>query len=196
MKKRTLLAVTVAFALSFTFNSCKDKETTILPPMLGYWKCTGVGGNVFGASTTPMGEDYLKYFSISYAGMGTSGYFARVGVSDISELATISKIDLSIWKNFLSAGSYTYDANAGTVTHVSSSDGESKTYSYVLSNDGNTLKLIEHNINVPSSSTVNNALEILNILLNTNATTSVGVEYTYEKMSGQDAFNALSSLGK
>lgn len=192
MKKMTLLTIAAIVIASTVFTSCKEKETEVLPPMLGYWKCTGIGGNVFGASTPSIGKDYLKYFSISYAGVGTSGYYARVGVDDIQEIASITKLDLSIWKNFLSAGSYSYDASAGTITHISTSDKESKTYSYTISNNGNTLKLVERTINVPSSTTVNNALDVLNSLLGTDNSinTSIGVEYTYEKMSKED-FNSL-----
>ncbi len=195
MKKIILSAIATALIV-ISFTSCKDKgEEEILPPMLGYWKCTGIGGSVLGASTTSIGEDYLKYFSVSYAGIGTSGYYARVGISDIEDLATITNIDKNTWKSFLSAGSYTYDATAGTITH-SATNGESRTYNYTVMNDGKTLKLVEQKFNLSSSSTVNNALDILNSFLGTSATTSVGVEYTYEKLSGEEAFNTLSSINK
>lgn len=179
MKKIVLLTiVTVFIALSFT--SCKDEE--VLPPMLGYWKCTGIGANVLGASTSTIGEDVLKYFSVGYAGVGTSGGYVRVGVDDLSDLTSLgSGISADTWRKFLSAGTYTYDANAGTITHTSS--GDSKTYNYTV--NGNTLKLTEQTVNV-SSSTVNSALDILNSLLGTDATTSVGVEYTYEKLNEED----------
>lgn len=186
MRKIVLLTiVTVFIALSFT--SCKDEE--VLPPMLGYWKCTGIGANVLGTSTGTIGEDVLKYFSIGYAGVKTSGGYVRVGVDDVTELTSLgSGISTDTWKKFLSAGTYTYDASAGTITHTSS--GESKTYNYAV--NGNTLKLTEQTINVSSSTTVNSALDILNSLLGTNATTSVGVEYTYEKLSEGD-FKSLVS---
>jgi hypothetical protein len=187
MKKRGLLTIVTIFAVSVLFTSCKDDE--VIPPMLGYWKCTGIGANVLGTSTSTIGEDVLKYFSVGYAGVGTSGGYVRVGVDDVTSLTSLgSGISADTWKKFLSAGTYTYDASAGTITHTSS--GESKTYNYAV--NGNTLKLTEQTINVSSSSTVNSALDILNSLLGTSATTSVGVEYTYEKLSEED-FKSLIS---
>ena len=186
MKKRTLLTIVTVLVVSAFFTSCKEDE--VIPPMLGYWKCTGIGANVLGTSTGAIGEDVLKYFSIGYAGVGTSGGYVRVGVDDVTELTSLgSGISADTWKKFLSAGTYKYDASAGTITHTSS--GESKTYKYSV--NGSTLKLTEQNIDV-SSSTVNSALDILNSLLGTTATTSVGVEYTYEKMSEND-FKSLVS---
>lgn len=187
MKKRILLTIAAIAVVSTIFTSCKEKEE-VLPPMLGYWKCTGIGANVLGTSTGTIGEDVLKYFSIGYAGVGTSGGYVRVGVDDVTELTSLgSGINADTWRKFLSAGTYTYDASARTITHTSS--GENKTYNYAV--NGNTLKLTEQTVNA-SSSTVNNALDILNSLLGTNATTSVGVEYTYEKLSEKD-FQSLIS---
>ncbi|MDL2296516.1 hypothetical protein LJC68_01195 [Bacteroidales bacterium OttesenSCG-928-B11] len=186
MKRKTLLSILIAFIVLTTFSSCKEE----VPPMLGYWKCTGIGANVLGTSTSTIGEDMLKYFSISYAGVGTSGVYARVGADDLNAVASLAtSTGISAWKEFLTTGKYTYDATAGTITHTSK--GESKTYKYSISNNGKTLKLVEANDNVGSSSALNSALDILNNLLGTDANTTVGVEYTYEKLSGEDAFNAL-----
>jgi hypothetical protein len=194
MKKLMYAPLAIMFMATVLFVSCsKEKEKEIIPPMLGYWKCVGIGANVLGTSTNTIGENVIKYFSIGYAGVGNAGVYARVGVDDVTALASLTRIDKETWKDFLSAGKYTFDASAGTITHTAT-NGSSKTYNYIVSGDGNTLKLIEHTIH--ASSAVNSALDILNSLLGTNATSTVGVEYTYEKLSGKEAFEALSSVGK
>jgi hypothetical protein len=192
MKKLRYSLVAMVLAVTVLFVSC-SKEKEIIPPMSGYWKCVGIGANVLGTSTNTIGEDVIKYFSIGYAGVGNSGVYARVGVDDITALASLTHIDKETWRDFLSAGKYTFDASAGTITHTAT-NGSIKTYNYTVSGDGNTLKLIEHTINVPSA--VNSTLDILNSLLGTQATSTVGVEYTYEKLSGKEAFETLSSVGK
>ena len=185
--KKTVLLLAVLLAVSSIFTSCKDNE--VLPPMLGYWKCTGIGANVLGASTQPMGEEFLKYFSISYFGVGTSGYYVRVGADNLSAVTSlISSTGTESWKDFLTTGQYSYDTSAGTITHTSK--GESKTYYYTVS--GNSMKLTEKTIDT-SSSAANSVLDILNSLLGTSASTTVGVVYHYEKVSGVDAFNNLLS---
>ena len=190
MKKVILLFATL-FAVSLVFTSCSDKsENTVVPPMFGYWKCTGIGGNIAGVSINAIPEAYVKYFSIGYAGIGTAGTYVRIGadtdnLSELTSLATSASLD--IWKKFLVTGTYTYDLSAGTITHTS--DGESKTYRYVV--NGNSLKLTEVMVEAPG--TVNNVLGILNSLLGTEIGTTAGVEYSYEKMTLADFNNLLPS---
>ena len=185
MKKGMLLTIAAVFTVSFMFNSCSKEEVQLL----GYWKCTGIGANVLGNSTGSIGEDYLKYFSVGYAGTST-GKYVRVGVDDFSSLASTG-ISTDIWKEFLSTGSYACDVSSGTITHTSS-NGEARTYSYTVTNNGKTLKLVEQKLSL-SSSGVNSALNILNSFLGTNAQASAGVEYTYEKLNSLEAFNSLIS---
>jgi len=182
--KKTILVLT-ALCMMLSFSSCKDSETTILPPMLGYWKCQSIGGTVAGVNFNAIPPEYVKYFSISYAGVGTSGKFARIGADtgNLSELATLLKDNTSlfdVWKNFLTTGDYTYNSSDRTITHIS--DAESKTYRYAIS--GKTLVLTEVLVEAPSG--VNSVLDIINSLLNTNINTTAGIVYTYEKMSIED----------
>lgn len=185
MKKFALFTVLATIALSTVlfFTSCSDDEEPFA--LLGYWQCNGIGANVLGNNTNTFGEEYLKYFSIGFAGTNSTGVFYRVGADNLSDLSSVlTETNLSSLKKLLSAG--TYSCSDGFITLTSG--GESTVYGYSV--NGKSLKLVDA---MESPSGVNNILDILNDLFNIDVDPTVGVEYSYEKLSGKEAFNSLFS---
>lgn len=189
MKKNVLFITLAAIALSTVlfFSSCSDDENTFA--LLGYWQCSGIGANVLGNSSPAFEEEYFKYFSIGFVGTNSSGKFYRVGTDNLTDLASVlTEANFSSLKKLLSAGDYT--CSDGTIT-LTTSGGESTIYDYSI--NGKTLKLTEK---TESLSGVGNIFDILNDLFDVDVDPTVGIEYSYEKLSGKEAFNSLFSSDK
>ena len=182
--KKSILLLTTLFVALFMFTSCSSDDDNGVN-LTGYWKCSGIGANILGSSTSTIGEEYLKYFSIGFIGTKSGGYYARVGSDDLNALGNVlTDANLSSLKDLLSTGSYTVDSD--TETLILTSNGVSTAYNYSLYD--NMLKLVEAS---NGSENVDNILGIINDLFGLDADSTIGVEYSYEKLSGLNAFNSL-----
>lgn len=189
--KNHFFLLTTLFAVLFVFNSCSDDDDNSgISNLTGYWQCKGVGANAFGlVNTGSQGGDYLKYFSLSFVGTKTKGVYARLGSDDLTDIASaVAGMSVESLGSMLSAGSYTMNGTQLTLTPKG--DGEAVVYNYTLTD--NTLVLSEYSES--SNETVDNVLSVISGLFGVNTSkvnTNVGIEYTYEKLSGLDAFNKL-----
>ena len=198
MKKVAISFIFFICALTL-FTGC-SKDTVSLPPMNGYWLCTGINGTALGINKASIENKYLNLFSIGYVGFATTGYYTRTGATDFSSASSaISTITSgttggsSAWSNFFTSGTFTYDKTASTVTHTLK-NGETESFKYAISADGNTLTLTKET-ETSVSGTVNSVVSAINSILGstTPISTSVGIIYTYKKSSVAEIISSINS---
>jgi hypothetical protein len=187
--KKLILSLAILFAATTTFTSCKE-DTPLLSPLNGYWQCVGITGNAGGLIETPaFGADFLRFFSISYAGLGNVGTYARIGAdsSTLGELQGIfgaDNFDASVWTNLLSAGTFTTSGTSttGTVIHTPAiGGGTAISYGYRIENDERRLVIIE--VIASAGANANAALNLVNLIFGTNVNANVTIEYHYERVN-------------
>ncbi|MDR3047533.1 MAG: hypothetical protein LBU51_07995 [Bacteroidales bacterium] len=196
MKKTTfILVVMLLFLLT---NSCDKKVEQ--SPMNGYWLCTGISGSAFGAETPSLNSNYFSLFSIGYAGLGSLGYYTRVGakdlsstIGDLSNLLSLQGIgSKETWSKYFTYGSFSFNESSKTVTHILQ-NGETETMYYQITDNGNTLKLTTQEVSLPAA---NSVTSVINSIFGTNINTNVGVVYTYKKTTVQDIISKVTALAK
>lgn len=207
MKKLTLALATLLCA-TFTFTSCSEEDAAAVLPeiqLAGAWQCTSIGGQVggvdlstFGLSTdnTEYGK-YTKLFSIVFVPVVNTYY--RVGTGDLSSLTssvagltgTLSNGDENkdaAWKSFLSTG--TFSVNGSTLI-LTPKEGTPEEYTYIT--DGKKLTITERKDVTGGNATVSTITTVVNSILaisgNQTIETTVGVEYSYEKLEIADLIN-------
>lgn len=206
MKKLTLALATLLCA-TFTFTSCSEEDAAAVLPeiqLAGAWQCTGISGQAggFDLSTLGISTDntqygkYTKLFSIVFVPVVNTYY--RVGTGDLSSLSssvagltgTLSGGENkdAAWKSFLSTG--TFAVNGSTLT-LTSKEGNVEEYTYIT--DGKHLTITERKDVTGGNETVNTVATVINSILaisgNQTIETSVGVEYSYDKLELSELLN-------
>jgi len=181
MKKLVLsLAVIIAFSVSFT--SCNEESR---PPMNGTWRCVEIraGGGGVVSLPTPINPELLRFFSVNYIGIGNTGAFARVG-ADAGDLTGLlagatgaTEQDQAIWRNFLTAGQFTFTGNSTNGTIIHTAGGVSTTYRYFMP-DRDTLILREY-IATVGGPAVGGVLDMINLIFGTQVNNAAYIEYVY-----------------
>ncbi len=196
MKQKIVFLLLLIGSISL-FTACEEEE--LLAPMNGYWKCTGINGTAAGFNTSSIESKYLNLFSVGYVGIGSAGYFTRTGAEDLSSAAGAIAVvtggstgGAAAWENFFTSGTYTYNTTEKTVTH-NLENGETESFSYKISADGNTLTLTKET-ETAVSGTINSVVSVLNAILGSNTVnTSVGIVYTYQKSSVAEIIAAINN---
>ncbi len=209
--KKLALALATLLCATFTFTSCSEDEAAAIMPELqlaGAWQCTGISGQAGGFDLSTLGistsnSDYGKYtklFSIVFVPVVNTYY--RVGTGDLSSLTssvtgltgTLSGSDenkTAAWKSFLSTG--TFAVNGSTLT-LTSKEGNIEEYTYIT--DGKHLTITERKDVTGGNETVNTVATVINSILaisgNQTIETSVGVEYSYDKLELSELLNLFS----
>lgn len=189
--KKLLTYFMIAVVTVSSFTACSEEtKNEIIPPMTGYWRCTSIGGSVFGVNTPAIENKYLNLFSIGYVGLVGTGYYTRTGSTDLASTASaVTTItsplnSSSDWSSFMTSGGFTYDATAKTVTH-NLKNGETETFIYEISADGNELKLTTQTASPIGGKSLTSAVGALNSILtfmnSSTINTNTGIVYTYQK---------------